>query len=251
MTTEINTLDQKFHTLTDKYKLVKTSDLIDKLQAQGFKLDKFVANRVRNKAKIGYQKHRAIFSHPELLKSTGDGNPQLLLTNSHDGTSAVVLQLGFFRMVCANGLVIGKSIGEPIRLRHSGKFIYDELDKAVEKIVAQVKTMNEAIDKLKAKVLSEGEIASFQKQALDLRMASNVEVLDSKFNVNRPEDAKPDLFTVFNVIQENLVRGGARVIVKELATSQVKQKTLRKITSIQAETEINTKLWDMAMALAA
>lgn len=248
---EIQTLDQKFHTLTDKYKLVKTSELIDKLQGQGFKLEKFVANRVKNQAKIGYQKHRAIFSHPELLKSTDEGSPQLLLTNSHDGTSAVVLQLGFFRVVCANGLVVGKSIGEPIRLRHSGKFLYDELDKAVEKIVAQVKTMNEAINKLKSKTLSDNEIASFQKQALDLRIADNVEVLDSKFNVHRPQDAKPDLFTVFNVIQENLIRGGARVIVKELATSQVKQKTLRKITSIQAETEINTKLWDMAMALAA
>ena len=249
--TEINTLDQKFPTLTDKYKLVKTSDLIEKLQAQGFKLDKFVANRVRNQSKVGYQKHRAIFSHPELLKSTGDGSPQLLLTNSHDGTSAVVLQLGFFRMVCANGLVAGKSIGEPIRLRHSGKFLYEELDKAVEKIVAQVKTMNEAIDKLKSKVLNENEIKSFQQKALDLRLAPNVELLDSKFNIHRPEDAKADLFTVFNVIQENLVRGGARIIIKEQATSEVKQKTLRKITSIQTETELNTKLWDMAMALAA
>lgn len=108
MTTEttptIDTFDQKFHTLTDKYKLAKTRDIIDRIVGLGFTLDKFVANKTRKKERVGFQKHRAIFTSP-LMKATADGVPQLLLTNSHDGTSCIELQLGFFRMVCSNGPV--------------------------------------------------------------------------------------------------------------------------------------------------
>ena len=84
MTTEIQTLDKKLPTLSDKYKLAKTSDIVKRIEGMGFTMSKFVAMKVRKKERQGFQKHRAIFTSPE-LKATSDGVPQLLLTNSHDG----------------------------------------------------------------------------------------------------------------------------------------------------------------------
>lgn len=246
MTTTIETLDQKFPTLTEKYKLVKTADLITKVEAQGFTLTKFVANKVKKQERNGYQKHRAIFNSP-LLKSTPDGTPQLLLTNSHDGTSSVVLQLGFFRMVCANGLVFGTNICAPIKLRHSGNDIDEKLTIAINYIVAQADKINGAIERMKAVRLSDAHIKQFQSEALRLRTDAKVEAF--QMSINRHADTSNDLFTVMNVIQENLVRGGAKLLVDK--DGKRRQQTLRGINSIQTQTSLNVSLWDMAEKLVA
>jgi hypothetical protein len=246
----VNTLDAKLPSLSEKYKLVKTSELIAKLETKGFKLESFIANKVKKKERQGFQKHRAVFSHDTLLKSDhSDGYPQLLLTNSHDGTSAVVLQLGFFRLVCSNGLIAGKMIGEPIALRHSGKYLYDELDKAVEKIAAQIITLNDSITKMKNKVMSVGEIIELQEKTLETRLLDGEKLITSTFKINREEDTKLDLFTVMNVIQENLIRGGAVLTVER--ENKTKQKTLRAVNSIHTQTKINTAVWDNAYKLVA
>lgn len=246
---EVNTFDQALPTLSDKYKLVKTKDLIDSLIVRGFKMTAFVANKTRKAERQGFQKHRAIFTSDKLKSEHSDGIPQLLLTNSHDGTSAVVLQLGFFRMVCANGLVAGNNVGLPIRIKHVGKNIYEELEKGVDLIVAQLARLDADIKAMKATELSPSQVQAFQRDSLILRIDANEKVLSSTFVVHRQEDKPTDLFTVMNVIQENLIRGGARFIVEK--DGQPKQKTLRKVNSIQTQTDINQGLWGFAMQLVA
>lgn len=247
MTVLVNTFDQKFPTLSDKYKLAKTSDIVKRIEELGFKMNSFVALKTRKKERQGFQKHRAIFTSPE-LKATSDGVPQLLLTNSHDGTSSVVLQLGFFRYVCSNGLIVGSNIIEPIRVRHSGNDFDERLIVAINYIVAQAHKLTESIDKLKAKVMTEEEIISFQREALQKRLG-DVKIESFSMPVHRSEDVSNDLFTVMNVIQENLIRGGARVVLE--SDGKVKDKAVRRVNSLNTQTEINTMLWNMAEALVA
>lgn len=243
MTTEINTLDQKFHTLTDKYKLAKTSDMIKTIEGLGYKMDRFVALKVRKKERHGFQKHRVIFTSPE-LKATVDGVPQLLLTNSHDGTSSVILQLGFFRVVCSNGLVAGDNLIQPVKIRHSGADFDERLIQGINFIVAQANKLTDSIDKMKSTQLSSADILKFQRQALQNRLGDDVK-LDSFFvPVQREEDNKTDLFTVMNVVQEALIRGGARVTIEKDGNKSVK--AVRKVNSLTSQTEINVMLWDLA-----
>jgi hypothetical protein len=242
MTTEINTLDQKLPTLSDKYKLAKTSEMVKRIEGLGFTMDKFVALKTRKKERQGFQKHRAIFSSPE-LKATADGVPQLLLTNSHDGTSSVVLQLGFFRYVCSNGLIVGNNIIEPVRVRHSGNDFDERLIVAINHIVAQAHKLTESIDKMKSIVLSDSEILAFQREALQKRLG-DAKIESFSMPVHRNEDTATDLFTVMNVVQENLIRGGARVIVEQ--DGKRKDKAIRRVNSLVSQTEINTMLWDLA-----
>jgi hypothetical protein len=247
--TEINTLDQKLPTLSDKYRLAKTSDIVKRIEGLGFTMDKFVALKVRKKERQGYQKHRAIFTSP-LLKATSDGVPQLLLTNSHDGTSSVVLQLGFFRYVCSNGLVVGSNIIEPIRVRHSGNDFDERLIVAINHIVAQAHKLTESIDKMKSIILSPSEIVTFQREALQKRLGADVKIDSFNIPVHRDDDRAADLFTVMNVIQENLIRGGARVLI-ETADGKKKDKAVRRVNSLVAQTDINTMLWELASQKAA
>lgn len=243
MTTEINTLDQKFYTLTDKYKLAKTSDLIKTIEGLGYKLDRFVALKVRKQERQGFQKHRVIFTSP-LLKATNDGVPQLLLTNSHDGTSSVVLQLGFFRYVCSNGLVVGSNLIQPIRIKHSGNDFDERLIVAINNIVAQAEKLTNSIDKMKQVKLSDAEIKDFQRQAILNRLGSDVKLESFTVPVQRNEDAGNDLFTVMNVVQEALIRGGARVLIEQDGTR--KDRAIRRVNGLSTQTEINTMLWNLA-----
>lgn len=43
-----------------------------------------------------------------------------MLTNSHDASCAYVLQVGIFRRICSNGLVVSDDSFEDIRFRHAG-----------------------------------------------------------------------------------------------------------------------------------
>jgi hypothetical protein len=242
MTTEINTLDQKLPTLSDKYKLAKTSDIVKRIEGLGFTMDKFVALKVKKKERQGYQKHRAIFTSP-LMKATTDGVPQLLLTNSHDGSSSVILQLGFFRFVCSNGLVVGSNLIPAVRVRHSGADFDDRLITAINNIVAQAEKIGQSIEKLKAKTLTSAEIVAFQREALQNRLG-DVKIESFSMPIYRTEDQATDLFTVMNVVQENLIRGGARVILEE--EGKRKDRAVRKVNSMITQTEINTMLWNLA-----
>lgn len=241
--TTIETLDQKFPTLTEKYKLAKTSEMIKTIEGLGYKMDRFVALKVRKKERQGFQKHRVIFTSPS-LKATADGVPQLLLTNSHDGTSSVILQLGFFRMVCSNGLVVGDNLIQPVRVRHSGNDFDQRLIEGINFIVAQADKLTQSIDKMKQVKLSDAEIKSFQRDALQNRLGDDALIDSFTIPVQRNEDQANDLFTVMNVIQEALIRGGARVSVEQ--NGQRKNKAIRKVNSLTAQTDINTMLWNLA-----
>jgi hypothetical protein len=246
VTPTIETFDQKFHTLTDKYKLAKTRDIVDRIVSLGFTLDTFVANKTRKKERQGFQKHRAIFTSP-LMKATADGIPQLLLTNSHDGTSCIELRLGFFRMVCANGLVIGTSLVPEIRIRHTGADLDDRLIAAIDNMVQHAAKISDSIDKLKSVILTPAQVTEFQRSALEWRTGGKVDSFSMP--AHRKEDQALDLFTVMNVVQENLIRGGA--FAQLTKDGKVSNKAVRKLNSIQAQTNLNVQLWNMAEQLAA
>lgn len=241
--TTIDTLDQKLPTLSNKYNLVKTSGLIQQVESLGFKMERFVALKTRKIERRGYQKHRVIFSSP-LMRETSDGVPQLLLTNSHDGSSSVILQLGFFRFVCSNGLVVGSNIVAPIRVRHSGTNFDEKLTIAINTIVAQAQKLSESIERLKSKTLNGAEIREFQREALQNRLGADVKIQDFYLPIHREEDKAQDLFTVMNVVQENLIRGGARVTILQGETQ--KDKAVRRINSMIGQMELNNMLWNLA-----
>jgi len=180
--------------------------------------------------------------------------PQLLLTNSHDGSSSVVLQLGFFRFICSNGLVVGTEVVAPIRIKHTGIDFEERLIAGIDSIVAQAAKVAESIDKLKAKVLSPSEVKAFQRAAvewrLEDRLSGNGKVEDFTMPVHRSEDKALDLFTVMNVVQENLIRGGASALIKKDDGSN-KYQAIRKATSMNSQMTINTKLWEMAERMVA
>ena len=57
----------------------------------------------------------------------------------------------------------------------------------------------------------------------------------------RPEDKGTDLWSVFNVVQEKMIRGGV-----SYSSPKGKVRSAREINNIVASNSINTKLWEAA-----
>jgi len=62
----------------------------------------------------------------------------------------------------------------------------------------------------------------------------------------RSEDVGNDLWRTFDVLQENLLRGG---ILRRSASNRLTR--TRRITAIREDVRLNSALWEMAIARAA
>lgn len=236
----ITTLDQKHSSRSDKYKVVATREIAARFKELGFVVDEYMEARVRKVDRIGYQKHMVRLSNPSLVSAHNDIKLQLLVTNSHDGSTSFKMQLGFYRFVCSNGLIVGETF-ESVRLRHTGGIV-EEIDEAIERIVAQTNRLDVLISKMKTKEMSPIESARFIEEAIKLRNLKGV----TEFPVLRPEDMGSDLFTLYNRVQEMLVNGGVTY-----RNQRDRTRRLRGVGNIAALTKINEQLFDLATRYAA
>jgi hypothetical protein len=234
----VNVADQAHPKMSPRYKTVQTNLIAQKFKDLGFIVDGVHHRRSRT-VQAGYGRHMVKLSHPELLKSTdhNDVKMQLIVTNSFDGSSAFKIQLGFFRFVCANGMIVGETL-ESYKHKHTG-MILEELDESIERIAAQVKNLSGLLSKMKEKNLSTAQIISFEHEAMKLR-SDKIQAVE--WTARREEDKPLDLFTVYNRIQEDLVRGGTAA-----TSSSGRVRVLREIKGVDKLRELNEKLFDLAV----
>lgn len=237
----VSLAEQAHPKMSTKYRTVQTNLIAKKFKDLGFVVDS-ISQRKSRKSSGSYGKHMVKLSHPELLSTHHDDvKLQLIITNSFDGSSSFSIQLGFFRFVCSNGMIVGESLRK-YKHRHTG-MILEELDESIERIVAQTKQLSAFIDKLKKTELTDSQIISFEEEAKRLR---GDEIADIKWSVRRPEDAGRNLFVVFNRIQEDIIRGKTEATSKSGGV-----RSLREITSVDKLKDINSQLFDIAMKYAA
>ena len=81
-----------------------------------------------------HTKHMIRFRHADSLPSVavGDSLVEVVLVNSHDGTSSYKLMAGIFRLVCSNGMVVSESMRDSIHCVTSFLQFADELVTCVD-----------------------------------------------------------------------------------------------------------------------
>jgi hypothetical protein len=154
---------------------------------------------------------------------------------------------GLFRLVCSNGLTVPTSVAEKFSLRHN-HFSLDEVKGLAENFSKKLPRIEESVSKMMEKELTEKEKLRLIKRAVEIRWAvgsapESIDVSDL-LTPFRPEDEGSDLWTVFNVIQEKMMKGGF-----SYKTPRGRTTKLRGIKSIQASNRLNTKLWEAAEEL--
>jgi len=223
------------HGVSDKYAVINTRDLIEHLESAGHVITKFDASRVKDKSKEGFQKH-LIRLKPANMEMRNGLMPELIISNSYDGTSSLKIKLGLFRLVCSNGLIVGTNY-QSISLRHSSASL-DRIIPSLDIVASQSKKMIDQAQSWEGLKLTEAEALEFA--GLIAPQFGETVLADSLLRARRAEDQDLNLWTVFNRIQENVLRGGFRYI------SNSGVRTGRDIKSLDRVVSVNQGLWDAA-----
>ena len=84
-----------YEKMSNKYNFFPTSKVVEGLMANGFVPMTAVQSRTRIEGKENFTRHMLRFRHSDLTQLTkGDEVPEIVITNSHDGTSAYRIALG-------------------------------------------------------------------------------------------------------------------------------------------------------------
>lgn len=238
----------KGYNVSDRYTAVKTSEVLFRLTSSGFNVTKTVLTTPRDKTKEGFQKHMIRLSHNDMqLRGVGDSRPEIVIVNSHDASTSIKMLIGIYRLVCANGLIVGQTFGG-VSIRHVGD-VWSKIDSGLEHIKTRLPEVAESIQAFQGIQLTESQRFELAREAVKLivpQNATNVN-LSSALRVKRSEDSSQDLWTVFNRLQESALGGGVKyqTEVKNDNVIDIKNNTTRRIKSIDRQVEVNQGLWDL------
>jgi hypothetical protein len=243
--------ERPWETMSEKYRFFPTVHVVEGLIAQGFLPVRAQQSRSRIPGKQDYTKHLLRFRHASQVESAKERTvPEIMLTNSHDGTSAYTLSLGLYRVVCTNGLVVKSAGIEDIRVRHSGRdTLIQEVIEGSYRIIEEAPKALAQVETWQQLQLSPPEQAILAEAALELRDSTLAVQPTAVLLARRWEDGDAhhprDLWRTMNVTQENLIRGGVRG-----ENTQGQTRRLRGITSVDADSKLNRGLWILAERMA-
>ena len=174
-----------------------------------------------------------------------DTYPRIILTNSHDGFNSFKFMLGLFRLVCSNGLVVCDNQMVDMAIRHIN-YDFEELRKVVASAIERVPEIVSTMNEMRNVILTDEQKTALATEVVKLRkgveddkdFVVEAEVIEDILTPVRAEDKGSDLWTIFNICQEKMIKGGFG-----LRSTRNKLRRQRGITSIKNDIDFNQKLW--------
>lgn len=236
--------ESKHDSRSERYSYIPTAAVLTKLRAEGFQPFMVCQTRVRDEGKREHTKHLLRLRHASQIN--GREANEIILLNSHDGSSSYQMLAGMFRFVCHNGLVCGDTVAD-VRVPHKGDVAGHVIEGAYE-VLHGFERAQESREAMQAVTLDDGEAEVFAHAALALKYddpekpapITERQVLASR----RFDDNHPDLWSVFNRTQENLVKGGLHA-----RTSNGRRQHTRPVQGIDQNLRLNRALWLLADGL--
>ena len=232
--------------VSDRYRFISTEKLIDQMGERGWAPVGGMQKRSRKPENRMSQTHVVIFEKlGQALSKVGGLIGRVYLFNDHMGRAARKLLAGFLRLVCLNGLVADTGIASfNDRRVHTGTANVG-LDAALDAATTRLEDAQGQIEQWQGIHLGALDQAQFAREALKLRNPDATKVITSPIlERRREEDYGDDLWTTFNVVQENLVQGGSLGVFHP-------RRRLRRITGVDSNQQINQGLWALATRFAA
>ncbi|CNI69796.1 DUF932 domain-containing protein [Yersinia vastinensis] len=234
--------EEKHDSRSERYTYIPTITLLDSLQKEGFYPFFACQTRVRDISRREHTKHMLRLRRHDQI--TGIQVPEIILLNSHDGSSSYQMLPGLFRAVCSNGLVCGDVLGE-VRVPHKGDVVEKVIEGAYE-VLGIFDQIEESRESMRALTLSAEHQHALAHAALTYRYGEEHHpVTESQILMPRRwEDKKDDLWTTFQRVQENLTKGGLSG-----KSPRGKCARTRAISGIDGDIKLNRALWVMAEQL--
>lgn len=236
-------------TLSTKYKNLNTYELSQFFTSQGYTVRSIQEQRyTANNTNKGHGKHLIRLQHEAFSFKDSSVIPEIVIRNSNNGKSSFEIMLGLYRLVCANGLVVGSTYSS-YKVKHLGNAL-EQVKIAMQNIQSQAIAVQSQIDKMRRVILAPNQIELFAlkiSEQLVPKNAFNVQHRDL-LEVRRGADSGQDLWTVLNVIQENALRRGVKYQLHELTERglEIRNNKTREIKGIDRNILINKAIWSTA-----
>ena len=229
---------------SSRYAYIPTSDIVTGLRSEGFQPFMVCQAKSRIEGKTEFTKHMIRFRYASQILS--DTANEIILVNSHDGTSSYQMLAGCFRFVCHNGLICGETV-EDLRIRHSGNVLNNVIEGAY-RIVEEFDKVDSSKELMRGIELHPRQQNAFANAALQLRYdpEDNIPILGHQLNLERRDDDRgDDLWRTFNRVQENIMQGGLQGFTRNGGRT-----TTRKVTGLSENVRLNRALWTLAEEMA-
>lgn len=230
---------------SQRYAYIPTATVLTELRKEGFQPFMVTQTRTRHEDRRDFTKHMIRLRHASQINARGEAN-EIILLNSHDGTSSYQMLAGMFRFVCSNGLVCGDTVAD-VRVPHKGDVAGQVIEGAYQVLHGFDRAL-ESRESMQAITLDEGEAEVFARAALSLKYDDPdkpAPITESQILMPRRfDDRRPDLWSVFNRTQENLTKGG----LHGRSANGRRQRT-RPVQGIDSDIRLNRALWLLADGL--
>lgn len=242
---------------SERFAPIPTIEVLRGLRKEGFEVVGAKQSITRVPGKADYTKHllRIRRMDADATYRVGDTVAEMLLKNANDGTSVYDLFAGLFRIRCLNSMVASAGTIDTVKVRHTGKDIVGKVIEGTFSVVENAKQALAAPEQWAQIVLDREERLAMAEAARVLRFG------DAEGNVNTPitadqllmtrrrDDNENNLWTNFNVMQENVIRGGLHGTTID-ANNRRKRVTTRAINGIDQDVRLNRALWTLANRMA-
>lgn len=241
--------ERPYQEVSDRFSFIPTIKPIEVLADLGWEPVAVAEQRVRLADKRGFQRHAVKFQNPIYTSDlqVGQTRPELVMVNDHSGMTAFQFLLGLWEKVCSNGLMVQRDSIAEQRVLHRG-YTGDKVAEAIAGLIPAIPQLLSDVDRMRRIKLLPAEAEAFGKAAIELRWDGEKYAVDPQAVIRplRREQADSSLWSVYNTVQEKLLRGG--IYARNLETRQV-QKT-RSIGSLTENIRLNKALFTLADEMA-
>ena len=200
------------------YQFVSTRKILEHVSEHGWKITGAQAQG----SSLFAQHHVTLIHERDLAlvesSENQEGVLRMELFNSHNKKKRLLLGIGFFRFVCSNGLIVASGPAETIRTVHRfSDNRMDAIQDQINQLTDRFPHIQNTINDFKSRVLSEQEQDSFSefalrgryhyRKTLPKRFIQTRDQSQKLLMPRRPEDQGDSTWSVFNRVQENIIRG--------------------------------------------
>lgn len=238
--------------VSKKYSFLPTSRIIEDMDRLGWKVCQAKANRSRKAVTAEFGNHVIKFFHPDVFIKDQEGNVEsyinVVVMNNHMGMGSFKFELGIFRLVCSNGLVIKDKDMGSFNLRHTG-YTFEQLQETLNQAIERLPDVVGRINQFNQVIMSKEAQKEFAQKAFALRSYQERQLTEEELNEflapRRKEDQGDSLWTVLNRVQESVMKGGFHIL-----NAKGKLRKAKSIKNIQKDLQLNQQIWELGMQYA-
>jgi hypothetical protein len=235
---------QPIHEVSEKYTFLSTHEIAKQLWAAGWMPTYAREQRSVNKTNVGFTRHIIRFANTA-FRVNGE-RIEIVGVNSHNLSASFSLMAGVYRLVCSNGMIAQTGDLGSFKIKHIGD-IGEQVHTAVKGISDTASMIAGSIEDFKTIDLTPDEQGVFASAAHNYIYGDDHAPIKPKalLTTRRAVDRGSDLWSTFNRVQENVMKGGLRGV----ARTGRKTRT-RNIKDIGKDVKLNKALWALTEKMA-